>query len=469
MKAKKWLALTLAGCLTLGLSACGSEPTVYVQSVAQLMSCGGIAPGDQFGGVVVSEFVAEIEKDGDRTIAELLVKEGDDVKEGDPLFSYDTEELQLTLDKQKLELEQMKASILSYEDQIKKMEKEMNRVSGNAKLQYSVQIQTTQVDLKETQLKIKTKEAEVQKSEEILEHATVMSPVTGRVQAINERGTNQEGEPAPYITIQKTGAYRVKGILGELQRGTITEGSRIKITSRTDPEAQWGGTVSQVDFENPIKNDNMGMMMGPGGGKDEMTQSSQYPFYIKLDSTDGLIMGQHVYLQLDSGEGEAFQLAVDGSFITMEEDGSAWVWAETSRGRLEKRDVILGGYNEMQNLYEITGGLTKDDYIAFPDASCEPGAVTSHEPIENAEEGDMGDMGDMGGMDAGIMPDMGAPEDMGMDLEGADLDALETLDMGDADLEELEQAAEEMTTQAAEENPPQAEEAPTETTEEGGV
>ena len=147
MKAKKWMTLALAGCLSISLMACGSEPTVYVQSVSQLMDYGGIAPGDRFGGMVVSEFVAEIEKDGDRTIAELLVKEGDDVKEGDPLFSYDTEELQLTLDKQKLELEQMKASILSYEDQIKKMEKEMNRVSGNAKLQYSVQIQTTQVDL----------------------------------------------------------------------------------------------------------------------------------------------------------------------------------------------------------------------------------------------------------------------------------------------------------------------------------
>ena len=456
MKAKKWLALALAGCLTLSLAACGSAPSVYVQSVAQLMGYGGIAPGDKFGGVVVSEFVAEIEKDGDRTIAELLVKEGDDVKEGDPVFSYDTEELQLTLDKQKLELEQMKASILSYEDQIKKLEKEMNRVSGNAKLQYSVQIQTTQVDLKETELKIKTKEAEVQKSQDILENATVMAPVTGRVQAINERGTSQDGEPAPYITIQKTGAYRVKGILGELQRGSILEGSRIKITSRTDPKAVWHGTVSLVDFENPIKNDNMGgMMMGPGGGNDEMTNSSQYPFYIKLDSTDGLLMGQHVYLELDSGEEEAFELAVDASFLTMEEDGSAYVWAENSRGKLEKRTVTLGRFNEMQNLYEITGGLTREDYIAFPDASCVPGAVTSHEPIENPQgDADMEDMGDLGGADAGIMPDMGGLEDM--DVSGADSGM-------------AEEPAEEMTEQV-QDAPAETEEAPAAAeTEEGGV
>ena len=314
MKARRWITLALAGVLSLSLAACGKGPSVYVQSVRQLMSYGGIAPGDRFGGMVVSEFVAEVKKDDDKTVAELLVEEGQDVKEGDPLFAYDTEELQLNLDKQRLELEQMKSSIENYEKQIKQLEKEAKRTSGTTKLQYNVQIQTTQVDLKETELKIKTKEAEVKKSEDILEHATVMAPVTGRVQAINERGTDQNGEPMPYITIQKTGAYRVKGILGELQRGSITEGSRMKITSRTDPDDVWYGTVSLVDFENPIKNENMGGMMGPGGGNDEMTASSQYPFYIKLDSTEGLIMGQHIYLELDSGEEEVYETAVDGAF-----------------------------------------------------------------------------------------------------------------------------------------------------------
>ena len=178
MKIRKWMALALAGCLTVTLAACGSKgPKVYVQSVSQLMGYSGIGPGNRFGGMVVSEFVAEVEKDSDKTVAELLVEEGQDVKEGDPLFSYDLEELQLALDKQRLELEQMHSSIENYEKQIKQLEKERNRVGGTDKLQFTVQIQTTQVDLKETQLKIKTKEAEVKKSEEILEHSQVVSPV----------------------------------------------------------------------------------------------------------------------------------------------------------------------------------------------------------------------------------------------------------------------------------------------------
>ena len=85
MNVKKWIAGAMALGLSLSLAACGGEPTVYVQSVAQLMGYGGIAAGDRFGGVVVSEFVAEVQKDGDRTIEEILVKEGDDVKEDLPL------------------------------------------------------------------------------------------------------------------------------------------------------------------------------------------------------------------------------------------------------------------------------------------------------------------------------------------------------------------------------------------------
>lgn len=105
MKLKKWMSLALCAVLAVTMTACGSkENAVYVQKVGDLMDMGGIAPGDRFAGMVVSENVTEIQKDGDRTIAELKVKEGDDVRKGQTLFSYDTDELQLTLDKQKLEL-----------------------------------------------------------------------------------------------------------------------------------------------------------------------------------------------------------------------------------------------------------------------------------------------------------------------------------------------------------------------------
>ena len=390
MRGKRMGILLLAAVLLLTLAACGAkEGAVYVQSVADLASLGGIAPGDRFAGIVVSENVAEINKDGEKSIAELLVREGDDVTEGQELFSYDTEELQLTLDKQRLELEQLNATIENYKDQIADLEKDRNRVGTADKLQYTVQIQSLQVDLKEAELNVKAKETEVAKSEDILENATVLSPVTGRIQSISENGMDNYGNPLPYITIQQAGSYRVKGTLGELQRGGIMEGSRITILSRTDEAVTWSGTVSLVDYENPVQgSDNNYYYMG---STDEMTTSSKYPFYVELDSTEGLILGQHVYLQLEIEEsGEPAGPAISSAFICYEEDGSTYVWAE-NKGKLEKRTVTVGEYNFMNDTMEILEGLTESDFVAFPDPElCVVGAPTTRELQEEAAEGEVG-------------------------------------------------------------------------------
>ena len=98
MKLKKWLSLVAAVTVLLSLSACGNGANaVYVQSVRELNRFGGIAPGDRFPGMVVSENTTEINKDGDKSIEKLHVKEGQDVKEGDILFSFGDEEITLQL------------------------------------------------------------------------------------------------------------------------------------------------------------------------------------------------------------------------------------------------------------------------------------------------------------------------------------------------------------------------------------
>lgn len=376
MKLKRCFAALLALALTAALTGCSNDTAVYVQSVGTLAGMGGIAPGDKFLGLVVSENVSEIKKDKDKTVLELKVHEGDDVKKGQELFSYDTEELQLSLDKQRLELEQLNASIENYKSQIEQLQKSFNSAGAQLKLEYTVQIQTNQVDLKEAELNVKTKENEIKKSEDLLENAVVTAPVDGRVQAINETGTDSQGNEAPYITIQQIGSYRIKGILGELQRGGLIEGDRVKITSRTGSTQVWGGTITLVDYENPSQgNDNDRYY---GMSSDEMTSSSRYPFYVKLDSTDGLLLGQHMYLEKETEDGAPAALSISMAFLCYEEDGTPYVWAE-ARNKLEKRMVTLGQTNDMAGTCEILEGLTMEDYIAFPDETvCHPGAPTTH-------------------------------------------------------------------------------------------
>ena len=378
---KKRMALLLTVCLM--LSGCGSSAgAVYVQSVEALSNMGGIAPGDHFLGLVVSEHVTKMEKDSDKAVKELLVQEGDDVKEGQELFSYDTDELQLNYDKKCLELDQLKASIDSYKSQITQLENERAGVYGSEKIRYTLEIQSTQLDIKEAELKIKTKEKEVEQAAKLLENSTVVSPVNGRVQDINESGTNAQGEPAAYITIQEVGSYRVKGILGELQRGGIQEGDRVCLVSRMDESKVWSGTVALVDYENPSQGSNMDRYYGMSA--DEMTTASKYPFYVDLDSTEGLMLGQHLYIRLETEEGQSAGIPISSAFVCYGEDGSAFVWAE-HKGKLEKRPVTLGEYNAMTDAQEILSGISLEDYLAFPDETCQEGISTTREQPVTAE------------------------------------------------------------------------------------
>ena len=379
MDRRKFALLLAALVCAVSLAGCGKEGAVYVQSVKSLVGYGAIAPSDRFACIVISEDVTKIEKDADKTVAELFVKEGDDVKEGQKLFCYDTEELQLSLDKQRLEAEQLQTSIESFQLQIDALEKSLSSVSGSTKLQYTIEIQSTQVDLKEAQLKLKTKEAEVKKSEKLLENAEVTSPVTGRIQSVNTDGqTDHNGNPLPFISIQKSGAFRIKGTLGELQSSAIRAGDRLTILSRTDGRT-WSGTVTLVDFENPTQGSQTDGMMGPS--PDEMSASSRYPFYADIDNMEGLLLGQHVYVQLEQGE-QPQGLFISPEFIVYREDGAACVWAE-ERGRLTQRTVELGAFNDRTGTQQILSGLTEDDYIAVPDPGvCAEGAPVTREALQ---------------------------------------------------------------------------------------
>lgn len=391
MKRKNWICMALAVCLAATLAGCGGEKTaVYVQQVSSLT---GISASDRFSGMVVSENITEIKKDSDKDVAELFVKEGQDVQEGDPLFSYDTDQLQLSADRLDLEREQLSASMEDYETQIGELEREREKAGANQKLQYTIQIQSVQVSQKEAELNLKTKEAELEKAKQLLENSTVLSPITGRIRAISENGMDNQGNPTAYITIQQAGAYRVKGTIGELQQGSIREADRVRMISRVDSSKFWLGTISLVDYENPVKEENNYYI----SSSDSMSTASKYPFYVELDSMEGLIMGQHLYIERYSEEGAVSGVPVSSVYICFDETDQSYVWAENGHGKLEKRMVTLGTYDEMNDRYEVLEGLAEDDYIAFPDEElCVPGAPVTHSPLQ--ESGDAMDAGEEGGV-----------------------------------------------------------------------
>ena len=220
----------------------------------------------------------------------------------------------------------------------------------------------------------------------------VTSPVDGRVQTLNaDGGYDNYGNPLPFMTVMETGVYRVKGLVNEANVGSVMEGMGVIVRSRVDNDVTWTGTISLIDWENPQQDNNNNYYYG---SSDEMTTSNKYPFYVELDDAEGLLLGQHVYIEPDYGqdaEQDANTIRMPSWYIN-DVDGSAWVWAQDDKGLLEKRSVTLGEYDEMMDTYVIESGLTPDDYIAFPDDTLQAG-MTCVPYDENAFEA--------GGMDGG--------------------------------------------------------------------
>ena len=212
---KKFTAAALTAAMGISLLAgCGaaSEETVPVQSVSMICGYGAAGVVDRFAGVVTARSQAEIEKDAERTVKEILVEEGESVEEGQALFSYDGEELQLDLDKAKLELEQLKNSVTTKTEQKAKLEKEKASAASDQQLSYSLEIQELEADIQEANYNSAVKEKEITKLQDTLSNLEVTSPVSGVVMTINETGaTDDYGNEKPFMTISETGAYRVKG------------------------------------------------------------------------------------------------------------------------------------------------------------------------------------------------------------------------------------------------------------------
>ena len=60
-------------------------------------------------------------------------------------------------------------------------------------------------------------------------------------------------------------------------------------------------TIQKIDTENAEKGNSTSSY---AGDSESGSQSSRYPFYVSLDSSEGLMMGQHLYIELDEGQTE---------------------------------------------------------------------------------------------------------------------------------------------------------------------
>ena len=363
-------------CLAAGCGA-GEETTVSVESVSLITGVGAVGAVDSYAGKVVSGETAELKKDEDKTVLEVRVAEGDMVEAGDVLFSYDMEALQLSLDKLILDKESYENTIAAAETEIAELEKLKASASSSQQLSYTLQIDSRSADIREAEYNIALKEKEIAAMQTALENTDVCSPISGRVMSVKDEQSGQDmsDTSGAFITVMDVSAYRVEGQINEMNLYSLTEGMGVIIRSRVDENTTWTGTIQSIDWENPVKNTNNYYY---DGAADDMTSSSKYPFYVVLDSTEGLLLGQHVYIEPDYGQDGDTNALMLPSWYVVADGAETYVWAADDRDRLEKRTVTLGEYDEMSDTYEILSGLTTEDYIAFPEDTLTAGTGVSY-------------------------------------------------------------------------------------------
>lgn len=375
-----------------------SGETAYVTEISQITGdVAGIA--NRYAGVVEPQKTEEVELENGRKVKTVKVKTGEEVKQGQLLFEYDLTSIQEDLEETQLDLDRLKNEAASLNEQIATLEKEKKQAEKKDQLSYTIEIETNKMNLKKNEYSQKSKQAEIAKLQNTMGNTEVRSPIDGVIQKIDttklttgDDGTDGMDQDLSYsdtsmagdssqkgfITILSTGAYRIKGTVNEMNVGSIIEGQPVIIRSRVDEKQVWKGTMGSVDRESANSqnsNNSWGMIDASG---DAQTSSTTYPFYVELQSSEGLMLGQHVYIEPDEGQEEKKEgLWLSEFYIVDADTNSPYVWAADKDKRLVKKSVILGQYDENLGEYEIVEGLTKKDCIAYPSELYEEGMKTT--------------------------------------------------------------------------------------------
>ena len=375
------------------------DSIVYVSKVSVITGSETTAV-NRFAGVVEPQKTVNVKIESGRKVKEVEVKTGEEVKAGQLLFEYDLSSIEDDLKQAQLDLDRLKNEQISLTEQIATLEAEKKKAKAEDQLSYTIEIETNKMNLKKNEYSQKSKQSEIDKLQSATQNTEVRSEIDGVIQKIDtSKMTSDDGDSvddssamdssmssgdgssdsSAFITILSTGAYRVKGKVNEQNRDSIVPGEAVIIRSRVDSSKTWKGTMGSVDVNNGTSDDSSNdMYMGMAStSSDDQTTSTSYPFYVELDSSENLMLGQHVYIERDIGQDEKKDgLWLSDYYILDTDTNEPYVWAASDKNRLEKRYVTLGEHDDDLGEYKIVEGLTKKDAIAFPTAALEEGEKT---------------------------------------------------------------------------------------------
>ncbi|NEX00875.1 HlyD family secretion protein [Pseudobutyrivibrio sp. NOR37] len=352
-----------------GSKSVDNSAEVYVMTLDEIMGANSSYSSDVFMGVVEGQETSSVTKSTERELDTIFVSEGDTVEKGTPLFSYKIDNLEAENVQYGFDIEGYNLSIQECNDDIAKKQKELDKITGDTdedkdkKEALANEIAGLNTDIKIAQNSIDQTNAKIEENNRKINNSVVKSSVSGVVTKIAD-DTNPYTTDGSFITILGASEMRIKGQINEQNVWAINVDEPVTLRSRVDASQTWTGTITKIDTES--KQENTDSMYSYGGSSEN--SSTKYPFYVTLDDSEGLMMGQHVYIELGKTDAPEMDFS-DGTYIydyyiSYEEDGTPFLWVEDGN-RLAKQTIELGDYYEEQMVYAVSG-IDKDTKIAYP-------------------------------------------------------------------------------------------------------
>lgn len=210
-------------------------------------------------------------------------------------------------------------------------------------------------EVKEKEVNLRLAKLSLDKKTKELGDGNVYAEFDGTVKAVRNADEAYNNSEA-VIELSGGGGYYVTGSLSEMELGSVKVGDTVSISSWMTGAACEGTIVSIDDYPTTSGNS-----WGDGN-----RNVSYYPFKVFVEEDASLQANDYVDIQYQkAGTQEQGSSLYLQSWFIRTDNGKSYVMARGEDGRLEQRWVQTG--RDLWGSYtQIRGGLTTEDYVAFP-------------------------------------------------------------------------------------------------------
>ena len=221
---------------------------------------------------------------------------------------------------------------------------------GGTAAEIQQQIKDKEKEIRGYQLDIKEANLEIKDIQKKLNNQTIKSTLNGVVKTVGDP-EKESNDGKPLIQVVSSEGLYVQGTVSESKMNKLKVGATLSGYSY-DNGVSFTAEVREIS---PYPSDN---------GQDGANASS-YPFTAYIADASGLSNNSWAELTLlDEGDGQGQGIYLEKPFVRTE-NGQYYVMKDDGTGHLTKQIVQVGGI-QYGTSYQITGGLSMDDKIAFP-------------------------------------------------------------------------------------------------------